>query len=215
MAHHESHGTMPLASIAGWECLTTVRAGPCTFPSSNRVDFRRYASSHRVPARFYGKCVLVAFLASRRTLSVRNPNLTMRGPEVFRREQFPQFGSSSHYFRIRSAFGRTAPGVRSLATDSSRQRNTPHDSCVDYGRTLPNTWAIGEVGTQADTPTLRMLPGVGSGGYIGGYGRYLTAGAVYSTAAELTASVLAGNTNGINGNLRQLRQPRATSLAAD
>lgn len=186
--YHATHNTMPLASIGtivdshpGWGVMLL------SFVEQTALDDRRSDSRGFFQANGGGVPRVEGFLCP--STSVTSANLAMDNTANASPGWFV-----SHYF--------ASIGVwRKSTWDMTRNdgffptNNAPHDfAAIQDG--LSNTVAFGEVGTLSDTCHCYHNWATG---FTEGYGRYGSAGAIYSTAADYS-SVTSGNTNGINGN---------------
>ncbi|MBN2294154.1 MAG: DUF1559 domain-containing protein [Pirellulales bacterium] len=187
--YHETYRTMPLASISDPDPDASTGWGLQILPfiEQSGLDDRRVASHSGA---FYGKCGgqcprVATYLCP------SNSNETQAGPG-----SPPPVWFVSHYFASigvwQDSIWSTKPCNGFFPT-----HDNPHNfTAIRDG--LSKTWAIGEVGTAKDSTDCTCYQ-AWAGGYIKGYGRYMTAGAIYSTALD-TESIFAGNTNLINGN---------------
>ena len=186
----ETYRTLPLASISGTTVDDSTGWGLEILPfiEQNDLDELRVGSSSGSFYAHFNGCPRVAMY-----LCPSNPNETQKGPGV---TDIPPVWYVSHYF---ASLGVWQQNVWS--TDACNgffpTQDRPHGSAAIMDG-FSNTFAIGEVGSMEDSLECATYQSW-AGGYIGGYGRYLTAGALYSTATN-TIPVTAGNTNTINGN---------------
>jgi prepilin-type N-terminal cleavage/methylation domain-containing protein/prepilin-type processing-associated H-X9-DG protein len=197
-SYHEAQNTLPLASIDGQLDNNHTGWGLQILPyiEQSGMDARRGGSS---VVDFYinmnGVPKVEAFLCP------SNPNLM----QIDTTALAPRLYYVSHYFASIGLWKSTT-WSKNRNNGFFPTHNAPHDfAAVKDG--LSATWAIGEVGSPADTC---LTYHVWATGYLEFYGRYGSAGAVYSTAADYL-SAIGGNTNSINGNRGECVNPNDNS----
>jgi prepilin-type processing-associated H-X9-DG protein len=187
--YHNTHRTMPLGSLGqnvdshpgwGFMILPFIEQTALNNRAPDYVDFFQ-ANGGGVPRVDAFLCPSTSTILNNISMSVAD---TGGVPKWF----------VSHYFASLGVW-KDSTWNMNRSNGLFPTHNAPHDfAAVTDG--LSNTWAIGEVGILADTCWCYHAWCVG---YTEGFGRYATAGAVYSTAAD-SMSATGGNTNAINGN---------------
>ena len=193
--YHEAYRTLPLSSISGLNVDDSTGWGLQILPfiEQGDIDSKRVGSSSGTFYYYAGGCPRLASY-----LCPSNSNVWQVGPTT---STIPPVWAVSHYYASIGVWQNTV-----WNTDAGNgfipTQDDPHNfDAISDG--LSNTWAFGEVGVQKDSSDCSFYQ-TWAGGYIGGYGRYLSAGAIYSTAANI-GTATGGNTNTINGSHGECR----------
>jgi prepilin-type N-terminal cleavage/methylation domain-containing protein/prepilin-type processing-associated H-X9-DG protein len=200
--YHATHATLSLASLGndvdshpGWGAMILPYIEQAALDDNRRSSNGFFQASKGVPR-------VDAFLCP--SEAVTDANIAMDNTAHAATVWF-----NSHYY--------ASIGVWQKSTwDTTRNNgffpthNAPHDfAAIRDG--LSNTIAFGEVGMTEDS-----CHGYHQwyAGYIEGYGRYGSSGAIYSTATAYSTAT-SGNTNGINGNHGKCVNPNNLSTGTN